>query len=114
MKQRSIPVCIILSLITCGIYFLYWFVCITDDTTRISTKYNTSGGMALVLTLITCGLYGFFWAYKMGECMDELRMKSGEPMGNLPIIYLILNLFGLSIITAALIQSDLNKYDFAA
>ena len=24
MKNRSIPLCIILSIVTCGIYLLYW------------------------------------------------------------------------------------------
>ena len=31
MKNRSIPLCIILSIVTCGIYMLYWFVVLTDD-----------------------------------------------------------------------------------
>ncbi len=111
MKQRNIALCIVLSIITCGIYGIYWFICVTDDVTRISDRYNTSGAMAFVLSLITCGIYGIYWAYKMGECLDAARMEHGEPTGNLAIIFLILNIFGLSIITMALSQNELNKYD---
>ena len=32
VQERNIAVCIILSLVTCGLYSLYWFVCMTDDT----------------------------------------------------------------------------------
>ena len=111
MKQRNIALCIVLSVITCGIYGIYWFICVTDDTNQVSDRYTTSGAMAFVLSLITCGIYGIYWAYKMGECLDDARMTHGEPSGSLAIIFLILNLFSLSIITLALAQNELNKYD---
>ncbi len=38
MKQRSIGMCILLTIVTCGIYGLYWFVCITDDTNEMAGK----------------------------------------------------------------------------
>mgnify|MGYP002710538082 FL=1 len=54
VKNRNIALCIILSLVTCGIYGLYWFVCLTDDTNTISGEPGTSGVVALVLTIVTC------------------------------------------------------------
>lgn len=111
MKQRNIALCIVLSVITCGIYGIYWFICVTDDVNQVSDRYTTSGAMAFVLSLITCGIYGIYWAYKMGECLDTARAEHGEPTGSLAIIFLILNIFGLSIITLALAQNELNKYD---
>ncbi|NCE65156.1 DUF4234 domain-containing protein [Pseudoflavonifractor sp. 524-17] len=111
MKQRSIPMSIILTIITCGIYGIYWFVCITDETNRVSSRYGTSGGLALVFNLISCGIYGIYWGYKMGEALEEARAAHGEPSGSLPVLYLVLNIFGLQIVTYALIQSELNKYE---
>lgn len=50
--------CILLTIVTCGIYGLYWFVCITDDTNEMSGENELAGGgMALLLTLVTCGIY---------------------------------------------------------
>ena len=73
VQQRNIALCVILSLVTCGIYGLYWFVCMTDDTNTVANEEGTSGVMALVLTLVTCGLYGLYWAYKCGDKLDKAK-----------------------------------------
>lgn len=39
IQQRNIAMCIILSIVTCGIYGLYWYACLTNDT-------NTAAGQA--------------------------------------------------------------------
>lgn len=111
MKQRNIGMCIVFSIITCGIYGIYWFVCITDETNRVSSRFGTTGGMAFLFNLITCGIYGIYWGYKMGESLDEARASNGEPTGSLAILFLILNIFTLQIVTYALIQNELNKYE---
>lgn len=110
VKQRSVGLCIVLSIITCGIYGIYWLICLNDDVNTVTGKPGTSGGMVLVLTIVTCGIYGIYWAYKMGEKLDQARVEHGAPTGSLAILYLVLNLFGLSIVTWALIQSEINKY----
>ena len=73
MKQRSIPLCVIYSIITCGIYSIYWFICLTEESRVVSDRYQTSGGLAFLFSLITCGIYGIYWGYKMGEAMDDAR-----------------------------------------
>ncbi len=111
VQNRSIAVCIILSIVTCGIYGLYWFVCLTDDANTVSGDVNgTSGIMALVLTIITCGIYGWYWAYKLGEKLDTAKQQRGIPASNSSILYLILCIFGLGIITYAIAQDELNKF----
>lgn len=114
VKQRSVGLCIVLSIITCGIYGLYWLVCLNDDAITVTGKPGTSGGMVLLLTIVTCGIYGIYWAYKIGEKLDQARAEHGAPTGSLAILYLVLNLFGLSIVTWALVQSEINKYVPAA
>lgn len=52
IKERSIVLYIILSIITCGIFGLYWFVCITEDTNAAADVAGTSGGLALYLPLL--------------------------------------------------------------
>ena len=80
IKERSIVLYIILSIITCGIFGLYWFVCITEDTNAAADVAGTSGGLALLFTIITCGIYGFYWAYKCGEKLDIAKEKRGMPV----------------------------------
>ena len=111
IQQRSIPMCIILSLITCGIYGIYWECCIVQDSNTASNEpYATSGGMVILLSIVTCGIYGLFWAYKNGNRMNAAMARAGLPCDtNKALLYVILNIFGLSIVTMALMQDDLNR-----
>ncbi len=36
-KKRDIVVSIILSIVTCGIYGIYWFVVMTDESNELAT-----------------------------------------------------------------------------
>lgn len=108
VQERNIALCIIFSMITCGIYSLYWFVCMTDDTNAVANEEGTSGVLALVLTIVTCGIYGLYWAYKRGELLDKAKMNRGLPASNGGVLYLILYIFG-GVIVYALIQNELNK-----
>lgn len=109
VREKNIVLCIILSLVTCGIFGLYWFVTLTDDTNAISGEAGTTGVMALVLTIITCGIYGLYWAFKCGEKIDKAHQDRGEAASNGGVLYLILYIFG-GIIAYALIQNEINKF----
>ena len=109
LKERNIVVAIILSLVTCGIYGIYWFVVMTNDVAENSTEYKTSGVTAFVLTLVTCGIYGFYWYYKMGKAIAEMGETRGIAVSDNSVIYIILALLGLGIVNYVLMQSDLNK-----
>ncbi len=109
VKEKNIALCIVFTLITCGIYGIYWFVTLTDDTNTISGENGTSGVMSFVLTLVTCGIYGLYWAYKCGEKIDIAHQNRGEASSNGGILYLILFIFG-GIIAYALIQNEINKF----
>jgi hypothetical protein len=108
VRKRNIVSCIIFSFITCGIYGIYWFVTLTNDTNTIASDNGTSGGKAFVFTLLTCGIYGFYWAYKRGTLIDKAKQDRGIPASNGGILYLILFAFG-GIIAYALIQSEINN-----
>ena len=100
MKNRNIAVAVILSFITCGLYAIYWFICLTNDSNQMSdTDKTASGGIAFILSFITCGIYGLYWAYKLGQ-----------KVGDSGILYLLLHFFGLGLIAYCLAQSKINNY----
>lgn len=109
VRERNVALCVIFTIITCGIYGLYWFVCITDDINTISQDYSTSGVMSLLLSFITCNIYGFYWAYKCGEKLDNVKTAQGYPSSNSGLLYLILYFF-CGIVTFAILQNELNKF----
>ncbi|MDE7307274.1 MAG: DUF4234 domain-containing protein [Lachnospiraceae bacterium] len=108
IQERNIVLSVVLSVVTCGIYGLYWFVCLTNDVNTISEEQGASGVMAVLFTIITCGIYGLYWAYKCGEKIDIAKQKRGIPASNGGVLYLILFIFG-GIIAYALIQNELNN-----
>ena len=106
ITPRSIPLCVIFSIFTCGIYAIYWMIKLNDEVNVLSGEPNaTSGGIVFLLTIITCGIYGLYWLYKMGERCDRIKGMNG----NSGILYLILGIVGLSIISYCLMQDTLNK-----
>ena len=110
MKYRSVGMCVVLSIITCGIYGIYWYYCLNEDINEVTGRTGTSGGMVILFTLLSCGIYSIYWCYKMGEKLDAARAEQGTPTGSLSILYLVLSIFGLDIVAWALMQNDVNHY----
>ena len=104
VERREIVTAIILSIVTCGIYSIIWFVSLTNEINALTGKTNdTSGGMSFLLTLVTCGIYGYYWGYKLGEKCDQLKGSNDSK-----ILFLIL-MFFCPIVTYALAQDTINK-----
>ena len=112
VQNRSIAVAIILSIITCGIYSIVWFVGMVNDVNRVCNdeKSSQGGGTVFLLTLITCGIYGLVWFYQAGGRMSRAGQKYGMTISDNGVLYLVLMLFGLGIVDYCLLQSDLNQF----
>lgn len=110
IQKRNIAVAVILSLVTCGIYNIYWFIRITDDSNMLSDEKTASGGMAFLYSLITCGIYSIYWHYKTGKKMTNAGQRYSISVSDNSVLYLILMLLGLGIVNFCLIQNDLNRF----
>lgn len=104
ITERSIALYIVLSVVTCGLFAIYWIFTLNDDMNQISER-EASGVLVFLLMIITCGIYGLYWAYKLGQSIDSYY-NDGESRS---VLYLLLSVFGLSIITYAIAQNDFNK-----
>lgn len=105
MQKRSVLAVVLLSIITCGIYELYWYYVMAEDmNAKDSTKPSlTNFIVAILLGIITCGIYLIYWQFRFYEKSDAITKKQ-----NL-IVYFILAFFGFSIISNALLQNDINE-----
>lgn len=104
---RSIPVSVILSILTCGIYLYYWVFKVNDEMNQISGDVKaTTGGMVVLFMIITCGIYGYYWYYMMGCKNDKINRSENGTSG---ILFLILGIFGLGIVNLAIMQDTINK-----
>lgn len=105
MKQRNILLALLFSILTCGIYTIYWFVKITNDSNTLAPKHATMGGVAAFFVgIFTFGIYDLYWAYRLGEKEGEMLNTSGSG-----VLYLILALFTLGIVPMCIGQNAINK-----
>ncbi len=110
--KRNIVSCLLLTIITCGIYGIYWFICMVDDANTASgTENGQSGGMVFLLTLITCGIYEYIWLYKVGGQLAEAKLRATGVRGDSinGFLYLLLSILGFGIVSFGLIQNELNQ-----
>ena len=108
IEKRNLVVAIILTIITCGIYNIYWTVKLNNELLQMSGKEGPSGGMVVLLTIITCGIYSFVWYWKMGACIDEINNKNGDlSMG---VIFILLAVFGFGFVNYILAQNTINDH----
>ncbi|RAU99582.1 DUF4234 domain-containing protein [Paenibacillus sp. YN15] len=109
VEQRGVAVAVILTLITCGIYGIYWFIVLTSDVGKLSGDHEFTGGKHFLLTLVTCGIWSYVWAFQIGRQVEQAQHQRGWHASDNALIYLILHFFGLQIVTLALVQADVNK-----
>jgi len=112
MEKRSVAVCVILSIVTCGIYAIYWLYTIAMGFhyTQTRERVNTTPGVTILLIILTCGIYSYYCYYKWGQASSEIAARYGRDASDKAVLYLILAIFGFSIINDALIQSDFNDW----
>lgn len=109
MKQKNIAICIILTIVTCGIYGIVWFFNLTDEAASLNEDPNLSGINAFLFSLLTCGIYTIYWNYKMGKTLFEAKQKRNITSTDQSVLYLILCLFGLGIVNYCLMQNEINE-----
>lgn len=110
--KRNIAVCILLSIVTCGIYSIYWMIKMNDELhTMAGDKEFTSGGMVFLFTILTCGIYTLYWYFQMGKAVDAIN---GNENGNTSVLYLILGVASYFVgitgfVNYCLMQDTINK-----
>lgn len=101
---------IVLSLITCGFYNIYWNYRQMLALNALLGREEYNFWKWLLLSIVTCGLYHIYYEYKMGsDLLAWLRSNGRSASDHLPVIGLVLSIFGLSIICDAVYQAEINK-----
>jgi len=107
IEKRSVATSIILTLITCGIYGIYWEYKLLDSLYKANNQ-NSSAGMDILLGIITCGIYNIYICYKLGQLEKQAHEVYGLPAKDDSILYLILAIFSYGLIAWAIIQHNVN------
>ena len=104
IKKRNIVTCILLTLIACGLYGIYWIIMMTRE--AVSVKDPADSGILEIILMLFLSFVGFFLAEKK---FAEGCAARGIPHEDRSILYLILGILGFGIINFCLMQNDLNQ-----
>lgn len=110
VTQRNAVVAILLTLVTCGIYGIYWFITLTNDVSKLSGDSSFTGGKHFLLSIITCGIWSYIWSYQVGKQLVEIQRKNNQTVTDNSTLYLILMVVGAGIVNYILVQNEVNKY----
>lgn len=109
ISKRDLILNIILTIVTCGLWGIVWEVRIADDIKLLTGEESLVSGIVLVLlSLVTCGIYFIFWVYNAGNKLELVKAGYGLPTESKGLVYVVLSIFGFSIVALALMQNDLN------
>ena len=108
IEKRSIPLAIVFSIITCGIYFIYWEYKLWDSLYK-ANGLPSNAGVDVLLSFVTCGIYFFYMLYKAGKMETSALQRYNLPEKEEAMLYVILAVFGLSIVSFAILQSNINN-----
>lgn len=96
IQKRDIVVVYLLSIITFGIYGIYWEV-------KTKEEINSLGGDIPTAWLLIIPIANIYWLYKYADAFSRLVKKD-----NNGILWFIV-FWMIGIIMPAVVQSDLNK-----
>jgi hypothetical protein len=101
---------IIFSVISCGIYNVYWNYRQMKAMNVLLGREEFSFGKWALLTALSCGIYHVYYEYRMGVELHAWLAQNGRPVNdNLAILGLVLSVFGLTVLADAVYQHELNK-----
>lgn len=104
IKQRNIVTAILLTLVTCGIYGIYWIICLTRE--AVSVKDSADSAVLEIVLMLFFPPIGMFLTEKK---FAEGCQAQGITHKDNSVLYLVLSFIGLGIVPLIMLQSDLNK-----
>lgn len=108
---RSIPLAVVLTIVTCGFYAIYWQYMQFQTLNGWLGREEHNFLMYLLLSIVTCGIYALYYEYKFAQSIQDVQRARGMVVNeNLPMIALGLALFGLTVITWCIEQNTINEW----
>lgn len=108
---RSIVAGIIFSLLTCGLYSLYWQYKQMATLNSWLGRTDYRFWLWFFLSLLTCGIFAFYYEYKMAKGINEVQANNGlNVSSDLAVICVLLAVFGIGIASLAIQQNEINKF----
>ncbi|MGN0609506.1 MAG: DUF4234 domain-containing protein [Oscillospiraceae bacterium] len=106
IKRRSVATVIILSIVTCGIYGLYWYWQAMHELDAAGQKSNMDPTLQFVLLFLYVG--GIIFAINADENINAVRANRGLPPKDNKVLWIIIFIF-FPIVGIGLVQNEMNE-----
>lgn len=107
-ETRNPLLVVLLSIVTCGIYWIIWAYMISEEINRAFGEKKIDPVIFFILGIFCFPLI-FVGMYKVDEAMFELNNRAGLPANKNFIIWLLLSLLGVgSVFMGYQVQEQLN------
>lgn len=108
IQKRSIVSVILFSIITCGIYGLYWMYQVAKELQLATGKSQFSPAIILVLGLFISPVGFVLLAMECNDRLNDIRAAKGMPPADNMVLWVVLGIL-LPIVQVALIQNEINQ-----
>jgi len=107
INKRKVVTCVLLTIITGGIFGYYWNYLLMKNIRAISKSDKRCAGELLCLIFVP--FYSIYWWYTRGKDARDQFAEHGYPMRGHEVAYLLLAIYGLGIVAMAIMQRDFNE-----
>lgn len=77
-KKRDGLICTLLSIVTCGIYNIYFWYRYGEDVNAVCAEdgeHTQNYIVAFLINMLTCGIFQMYWIYKLASRLDTASKK---------------------------------------
>lgn len=114
MTNRNLIAVALLTLFTCGIYWLYWLYVTTKELKDVSGRGELNPTVDVLLAIVTCFIWGIYAEYRNAQIVHQVQKRRGVAHEDKSNLVLIMNLLALlvgitGLIAVIVLQEDYNR-----
>lgn len=114
MTRRDTWIPPVLTMVTCGIYMLYWQYVTTQELKDASGREDLNPTLDLILAVLCCGFWSIYVQYRNAQIVHEMFAQRSTPHEDRSTFVLILHALafvnGITLLLAMMIlQDEYNK-----
>lgn len=113
VEIRNSGMVLLLSIVTCGIYYMWWIYKTSEELNRTLGDPSINPGIDLLLSIISCGLWAIYLMYRNTQKIHQALYAKDPYRKDATQLVLILNLLPLigiptTIVAIYLVQEEFN------
>ena len=108
IQKRSVFSVILLSIITCGIYIIYWFYVTAKELQMATGRNQFSPALIVLLAIFITPAATVLIALEANERLNDIRTAKGMPTVDNAVVWILLGLL-IFPVQMGLIQHEINQ-----